>query len=408
MALQISGRGRKLLLFCLANLFGGSVYAWSLFAVPIAAELSRAGVPATPADLAFAFSLAMAGTPIGMVAGGWLNDRFGPRASLPFGALFMFTGLALAARAPSALLVNLAYGLVYGIGSGANFTSSTANAIRLFPERRGLASGLATMAFGMSSIAAPVLAGFLLSRLATVDAVTAFAGIVAAAVACCGLAAGRIPEAPKTPSQAGPRVKGFSCGPREMAKTPLFWLLFLFMAGETIAGMALFSQMAGIARSQIGLSAALCALSVSALALANTCGRFIAGAASDRFGRIETLLAMATAGIVGLLALSLAREGDAAIFFLGLACIGLPFGGFMGIYPSIVAELFGTAHMSVNYGFMAFSYTLAGFAGPVLLRALDGTGAGALPYLALAALSAAGLLAGAAALAAARRWKARR
>lgn len=404
MAQQIPGRGRKLLLFCLANLFGGSVYAWSLFAVPIASELTRTGIPATPADLAFAFSLAMAGTPIGMVAGGWLNDRFGPRASLPFAALFMFAGLFLASRAPSALLVNLAYGLVYGIGSGANFTSSTANAIRLFPERRGLASGLATMAFGMSSIAAPLLAGWLLTHLATAEAVTAFAGIVASAVACCGLAAGCLPAPSQPLSQAQTPAKAFGCGPREMVKTSLFWLLFLFMAGETIAGMTLFSQMAGIARSQIGLSAALCALSVSALALANTCGRFIAGAASDRFGRIETLLVMAAAGIAGLLALGLAREGNAALFFLGLACIGLPFGGFMGIYPSLVAELFGTERVSVNYGFMAISYTLAGFAGPALLQALGGVEAGALPYLALAALSAAGLLTGAAA----RRWKARR
>lgn len=405
MAQQIPGRGRKLLLFCLANLFGGSVYAWSLFAVPIASELTRAGVPATPADLAFAFSLAMAGTPIGMVAGGGLNDRFGPRASLPFAALFMFAGLFLASHAPSVLLVNLAYGLVYGIGSGANFTSSTANAIRLFPERRGLASGLATMAFGMSSIAAPLLAGWLLAHLATADAVTAFAGIVAGAIACCGLAAGKLPEAPKAPEQARAPARAFDCGPRVMVKTPLFWLLFLFMAGETLAGMTLFSQTAGIARSQIGLSAALCALSVSALALANTCGRFIAGAASDRFGRIETLLAMAAAGIAGLVALCFAQEGDAALFFFGLAFVGLPFGGFMGIYPSIVAELFGTAHVSVNYGFMAFSYTLAGFAGPALLQTLGGVEAGAMPYLVLAALSLTGLLAGAAALAAASRWK---
>lgn len=402
---NLSGRWAKLCLFCLANLFGGSVYAWSVFAVPIAQKLADSGVPATPADLSFAFSIAMAGTPIGMVAGGWLNDRFGPRVSHPFGAAFMFAGLFLASHAPSVLLVNLAYGFIYGIGSGANFTSATGNAIRLFPERRGFASGLAAMAFGMSSIIAPLAAAFLMERLGAETGVTVFAAAVALTVAFCGLAAKSVPgigEKKAKTQAASPADLEW----RAMLATPVFWLLFFFMATETMAGMTLFSQMAAIAKTQIGLAPVMAALSVSMLAAANTGGRFIAGAASDRFGRIPTLIGMTASGAAGLALLWAAGEGDSGLFFAGLVLTGLPFGGFMGIYPSEVADLFGPRHVSMNYGLMAFSYAVSGFIGPFVLRSFasgaDFSGA----YAALLAVTAAGLGIGLAAIPAERRRKA--
>ena len=400
-----AARWRKLLLLSLASFFGGSVYTWSLFAVALSEKLCAEGVPAAPGDLAFAFSLAMAGTPFGMVSGGFLNDRFGPRLALPFAALLMFSGLFLASHASTPLGICLAYGIVYGIGSGAGFTSATASAIRLFPERRGLAGGLCAMAFGMSSIAAPVAAGWLLSRLEAAQAITLFGAVIALVITACGLASGGLSKTQKPPFRGASDAPDSGLAAPAMLATPLFWLLFLFMAAEAMAGMALFAQMAEIARDRIGLSTLLASLSVSLLALSNTCGRFIAGAASDRFGRIETLLGMAAASLAGLFALFSAQAAGLSAFLLGLILTGLPFGAFMGTYPSLVADLFGTRHLSANYGFMAFSYTIAGFAGPLLLQWMEGSGGFKSACLALAAITAAGLVIGAAALFAARRFK---
>lgn len=107
----ISRRTLLLAVFCLANLFAGSLYSWSVFSEPLAQKLS-----ASAADLAFIFSVAAGINPFAMISGGWFNDRFGPKYVLTVGGLMIGAGLALASCAESLLMLSVVYGLCFGFG----------------------------------------------------------------------------------------------------------------------------------------------------------------------------------------------------------------------------------------------------------------------------------------------------
>lgn len=142
-----------LAVFCIVNLFAGSLYAWSVFSGPLAARLSSVtGTTVTAADLGMIFSIATAVNPFAMVAGGWVNDRFGPRAVITVGGLMIGSGLVLASMAQSILILTIVYGVVFGLGVGLTYTSTIGSSIKFFPDRRGLAGGIASMCYGMGSI----------------------------------------------------------------------------------------------------------------------------------------------------------------------------------------------------------------------------------------------------------------
>ena len=135
-------------------------------------------------------------------------------------------------------------------------------------------------------------------------------------------------------------------------------------------GLMLLSNISGIAKNQIGIGSTLIALCVSTLSLANTGGRFLSGVLSDRFGRMQTLTAMLLVAMAALALLYSAEKGDVTQFFIGLAGVGLCFGSAFGIYPGLVADEFGSKHNSVNFSVMAFSYSIGGFFGPMIIRSI--------------------------------------
>ena len=141
-----------LAVFFIANLFAGSLYSWSVFSAPLAVKLSGlTGEALTSADLAFVFSVAAAVNPVAMISGGWVNDRFGPRGVLTAGGLLIGAGLMLSSMAASIEMLVVSYGLCFGFGVGLTYVSTLGTAMRLFPDRKGLAGGLVTMAYGLSS-----------------------------------------------------------------------------------------------------------------------------------------------------------------------------------------------------------------------------------------------------------------
>lgn len=93
-----------------------------------------------------------------MILGGWINDRFGPRAIIPAGGLVMGIGFCLAARAATPLELILGYGLGFGLGLGFVYGSSINTTLKLFPDHRGLAGVIATAVYGLSSVTIPPVA----------------------------------------------------------------------------------------------------------------------------------------------------------------------------------------------------------------------------------------------------------
>ena len=362
-----------LTLFCLINLFAGSYYAWSILAPAIAQRLTLlSGTVVHSNDLALVFSLASAVNPLAMIAGGWFNDRYGPRFVIAAGGLLIGTGLIAASWVTSVTALTFVYGVIFGLGVGLTYVSTISNAIKFFPDHRGLAGGLATMAYGLSSMIVPPVAGWLIAGPGIDVCLQALGGAGAAVLISAGLLT-RKPsdhlseELGLTTADSG-RSTAVSLNWKAMLSTRTFWPMLLFFITGSTGAMMLFSCVASIAQNAVGLTAAAAAGAVSILALTNTVGRFAAGTVSDRIGRIPALFLSLSLAAVGFIVLLNTHAGDAVLFFAGIGLIGLCYGGYVGIYPGFTVDQFGPKYNSVNYGIMAAGFSSGGILGPMLVK----------------------------------------
>lgn len=376
----------QLALLSLANLFAGSLYSWSIFAPALAERLGAASAT----DLGWIFGIASAVNPVAMILGGWVNDRFGPRLTLSAGGLMIGAGMAASGAVPSVTALALAYGVLFGFGVGLAYVSTVGTAMRLFPGRRGLAGGIVTMAYGLSSMMIPPVATALLAGAGISFCLLALGVCSGGVILLCGL----LSRKPGARDAGGGAVVEAGADTdldwKGMLLTARFWpMLALFICGS-IPAMMIISGAATLARTEGGFSAAAAAGAIALIAVANTCGRFASGIVSDRIGRIPTLAGALFLAIAGLGLLWLGT-GSSAVFLVGIALAAWCYGSFVGVYPGFTIENFGVRHASVNYGVMAAGFSSAGVIGPMLLGLGDASSR-APAFAAAAGVSLIGLL----------------
>ena len=363
---------------CLINLCAGSIYAWSVFAPPLAERLSLiTGTAVTAGSLAAAFSLANGIAPIPMILGGWINDRFGPRAIIPAGGIVMGIGFYLAARAATPLELILGYGLGFGLGLGFVYGSSVNTTLKFFPDHRGLAGGIATAVYGLSSVLIPPIAHALIETEGIEAALLTLGGVLAVVIVAGGLLLEKCPDAfakQFTAAVPGKRMTAEECDWRGMLRSTRFPPMVALMLCGAIPGMMIISHCWSLAKDMAGLDAKAASAMVSMLALANVFGRLLVGALSDKFGRLASLTGALILTILATVLLSLSDQNAHLLFSAGILAIGLSFGAFMGIYPGFTAEEFGAKNNSVNYGIMFSGFSVAGFAGPMAMNVLKEAG----------------------------------
>lgn len=380
---------------CFVNLCIGSLYAWSVFAAPMGAHLS-ALAGADVGSLAVVFTVANAVGPVTMISGGLVNDRLGPRWVILAGGVLFGAGMIASGFAESVPMLVVAYGLGCGLGMGMVYGATVSNAVKFFPDKGGLAGGVATASYGMSSVIVPVVANALISSF---DVVAAFKilGVAMLVVICAAslfieaCPKGFVPDGWTPPREAGrslPAGKDW----RGMLKDPVFYLMLAMLCCGAFSGLMVTSQASLIAQDVVGMGAGQAALVVSVLALANTLGRVASGFASDRLGVGRTLCGVFALLVVGMAALFASGPGAVALFCAGICVVGFCFGSVMGVYPGFTASQFGSKNNSVNYGIMFIGFALAGFLGPTIMSGLLGALGSYQPAFAVAALlGAAGL-----------------
>ncbi len=360
---------------CLINLCLGSIYAWSVFASGMAEYLSaRNGITLTTGDLAIVYTVANSVGPITMISGGWFNDKFGPKKVILIGGLMFGIGMILSGFATSVGMLVVTYGLISGLGLGMVYGTTVSTCMKFFPDKRGIIGGITTAIYGLGSVILPPIVTAIVQASNGATAFKIIGLVFAIIVTVASFFMEQCPEdfvpdgyvAPQVQAGKKPVDKNW----KEMLQTPSFYVMLLLFTCGAFSGMMIISQASAVAQNQIQITAQSAALAVSVLALFNAAGRIVAGALSDKIGRINTLTIASALSVIGLLILANTGVGAFAAFYCGLAIVGLCFGSFMGIYPGFTADRFGGKNNSVNYGIMFIGLALAGYFGPTVMRSV--------------------------------------
>jgi len=348
----------------IANLCIGSAYAWSVFQKPLIDLFGW-----STADASLAFTISFGSVPLAMIVAGKIQDRLGPRAVVLVGGVLFGVGIIAAGWVRTLGGLYATYGVTAGLGMGTVYTCTVANTVKLFPDRRGLAAGLVAAGFGSGAVLFAPLATRLID-LWGVQAAFKILGtghlvlIPLLSVFIKRAPSGFVPPGWTPPAQARQVAAARDKNWRQLLQDPQFYLLWCIYALGTVSGLMIIAHASPFGQEAIKLSPRTAALAVGVLALANTSGRIFWGWISDRVGRFHTVIAMFVLG--GLVMLTLPVVSGLAAFLAALVVVGLCFGGFMGIFPSITADAFGPKNLGMNYGVMFTAFGSAAFVGPRL------------------------------------------
>jgi MFS family permease len=364
---------RPLLAGVVANLAAGTLFGWSLVAQPAAQALGMSGGGA-----AAVFASAIVVFAAVLLVLGPVQRLAEARRLLRVAAGLGSGGLLLAATSQHPLLLWLGVALLFGAANGLAYGVSTALVARLPPSRRGTATGLVVAAYA----AGPVLLGLLAPPL--LDAVGWRPSLGGLAVVVGGLLAGAAQLVPDTDAVAEGRTHSGRVPRRDVV---LLWVVF---AGGTAPGLMLFAHATALAEDR-ELSLRAAGLAVSALAAGNLSGRLIAGAWSDRIGRVPALAGALTTGAVSIGVLAVPTPSPVVLVcFLGT---GLAYGAVSALVPAATADRVAPAVFATAYGRIFTGWGCAGLLAPVAggllvrLAAQDPAllGLAALPLIAAAA-----------------------
>ncbi|MCB2189272.1 MAG: MFS transporter [Deltaproteobacteria bacterium] len=345
----------------------GSVYAWSVFAKPLVK-----GYGWSLAEVQFTFSLAILFLGLSAALFGGLVEKHGPRRSGLAAATFFGLGLAgsgLALYLHNLSLLYLSYGVLGGIGLGVGYIAPVSTLVKWFPDRRGLATGLAIMGFGFASLlASPVIQRLIVAVgppltfvcLAVIYFVVMLASSWYLAPPPAGWSPGRPVKLPAAPSLAE-EATGYTA--RQALGSARFYYLWLVLYINVTCGIAIISVASPMAQELAGLTPLAAAAMVGLIGLFNGGGRLAWASLSDYIGRSNTYAAFFVLQIVAFFLLP--RTADAWLFqgllFLAMTCYG---GGFSCI-PAYIGDLFGTRHLAAIHGYILTAWAAAGLTGPL-------------------------------------------
>ena len=359
----------------------GQVYAFSVFKEPLVAHFDTR---LTPISVIFSIAIVMLG--LSAAFGGTWVERSGPRKAMFLAACCWAVGFLVAALGVATdqlWLVYLGYGVIGGIGLGIGYISPVSTLIKWFPDRPGLATGLAIMGFGGGALIASPLSKALLDAYADspADAIApAFLtlGALYFVVMMLGAFTVRVPAEGWRPAGWSPDVARkrslVTTGDVTAAnaiKTRQFWLLWIVLFCNVTAGIGILEQASPMIQDHFDtVSAAAAAGFVGLLSLCNMSGRFVWSSTSDAIGRkpIYTVYL----GLGALLYFLLAATGTASVaWFVLLTGIILSFyGGGFATVPAYLRDLFGTLQVGAIHGRLLTAWSAAGVAGPLIVNAI--------------------------------------
>ena len=361
----------------IVNISIGTAFAWSVFQAGLSVEAHFIfGHMVTKQQLALAFTICSGVAPICMISGPFLQKKLGsPRIVIWIGGILFGLGLILSGYISKLWMLYVTYGVFCGFGSALAYGITVSNTVRLFPDKKGLASGIATAAFGTGSIIFPPVINALIKQGGTLHAFKVLGILFIILVLIAGFF---VKEAPIDPSLVNPKASAQTAKEsipsknwKEMLQDKRFYILITIFTIFATAGLMLVSQGSQISQAVGKIKVETAALIVSIIAIGNTSGRLIFGAVSDKLGTNKTLIIMTILVSVCSLICFFAIKNESLIVFVILAVIiAMCYGGSMGVYPALTSMTFGIKHNGVNYGIMFIGFALGSYFGPVIANSL--------------------------------------
>jgi len=362
----------------------GAVYIYSVFKPSLIAKFPTWSAT----DLALPSQLILAFFAMGVIFAGKIQDKIGPRIVATVGGAMLGAGLIIASFATDLTMFTIAFSVIGGLGIGTAYVCPIATCVKWFPDKRGMITGLAVAGFGAGALVfTPIAKAFIASS--GIMATFMYLGIIFLVAVVLGAQLMILPPAgykpagwnpPAAPAPGAGKVSGGDFTTMEMLKTPQFYLLWITYFAGCMAGLMIIMNITNMwqSPSMIDLAKAMPtvskdafktvadqgALAVMIVAILNAAGRLVWGQVSDIIGRKTTLMILfAYAGVIMML---LNTFTSYTMFLVGVCSVGFCFGGFLGLYPAVTADYFGTKNVGANYGFMFAAFGAGGLLGPWL------------------------------------------
>jgi len=345
------------------NLALGAVYAWSIFVRPLEQEFGwkRADVSTVFTVLVFVFGLTF-------VLGGRMQDKLGPTKVSLIGASLNSLGFFMAGYTTSITWMIFWLGVVAATGQGFGYSTPIPVMSKWFPDRRGLAVGLAVAGYGGgSAIFGPLGGNWLIPAYGWRNTFFIFGVIfmVMGLIATWLLQnppAGYKPEGWQPSAAAKAAATKYEFLPSEAVKTPTMWFMWVAYALGTAAGLMVISQLVPFARQQ-GHSIEIATTAIFVGAIGSASGRILSGWMSDGLGRLNVLRLMI--GVSALSMFLLFHVGaSVAMLYLMVFVIYWCYGTQLSVNASTAADFWGTKNVGANYGLLFTAWGVAGIIGP--------------------------------------------
>ncbi|MCX8131493.1 MAG: OFA family MFS transporter [Clostridia bacterium] len=353
----------------------GTAYIWSVFQsyliITKATPNALFNWPATHGTLAYALLLFV--LTFGSTVGGRIQDKLKqPKPVIIAAGIVMGVGFFLAQFTTESTpwLLWLTYGILGGFGMGMAYTTTIATCQKWFPDKRGLVTGIIVAALGFGGLIFTPVAEALIKEIGVLSTF-AVLGIIFVVVTVLGSffiknppegfkPAGWVPPAPKD----GIIAQNFT--PSEVLKTPQFYMITIALMCATAAGsmMIPMAKILGL-QPDSGLTKGAAVAGVMIITGCNSFGRVFWGWISDKLGRKKTILVLLVLAGISIVCVSFAK---AYLMLVFIAVIGFSYGGFLGVFPALTADFFGTKNVATIYGMIllgfgvgavASSYTVA-------------------------------------------------
>jgi len=380
----------------------GQAYATSVYKNALVAHFDTS---LTAIGIIFSIAIVMLGVSAAIL-GTWV-DRVGPRKAMFAAACFWASGFlvgALGIGTDQLWLVYLGYGFIGGIGLGIGYISPVSTLIKWFPDRPGLATGMAIMGFGGGALIASPLSSQLLAFYDTAfdpsDPTTVASGdavmklflslaVIYFLVMMLGVFNVRVPAPGWKPAgfdpakiTAKPMITSANVSANNAVKTRQFWLLWIVLFCNVTAGIGILEQASPMIqdffRDGDGVSVVAAAAGagfVGLLSIFNMGGRFVWSSTSDYIGRKPMYAIYLGVGIVLYFLLATFGNVATALFVLLAAIIISFYGGGFATVPAYLRDLFGTYQVGAIHGRLLTAWSAAGVAGPLIINGfLDAQG----------------------------------